>query len=407
MFAEFLKALSVCIIITLVLGLGFVINVIYFSTDNNIAFANFEIPANQDSINSSNKQTDLSTQEQLSEILELNDTNILFDKDQIIKKEKNLEKELPGQAFPNNLFNLYSIWLGLDQLIKNFKYIYAKKQEQQIKKLETIKESEKFTTKNPEVSINNQLKAEVEKILGPDLPKYSFYYHNLKTGEKFEINGNTPRPPASISKVPSAVLTMNSIENNEFNWNTTIALNSALKSIPQDPMYAYQNGVRYNIKEYIYNVIVGSDNTAMQHLEFLHGGIDVYKQKLNDRLGIKLVRQPHQVLAREVGYVFEGIYNQSFLNKENNDYLISLLSNNHRWNSDRLVLAMKPYSGVKVVHKIGQIPTDKGSTYHDAGIIYGPKQDFVLVVLNQDTTPSLGITRIIDVARYIYEKTNL
>jgi beta-lactamase class A len=254
--------------------------------------------------------------------------------------------------------------------------------------------------------IDQDLKQKTESILGDNIGKYSVYYHNLKTGKKFEINGDTIRPPASISKFPSAILTLKSIQDGEYDWTTTIQLDPNLKYIPEDPMYAYQNWGYYNVKDYIYNVIVGSDNTAMRHLERLHGGTEAYRQKLSEKTGIKLVRQPHEVLARDVGYAFEGIYNQSFLNKENNDYLINLMSISHKWNSDRLILAMSPYPEAKVVHKIGQVTTTGGVSYHDAGIIYGPKEDFVLVVLNEDTTPSDGITKIIDISRMIYEQTN-
>ena len=71
-----------------------------------------------------------------------------------------------------------------------------------------------------------------------------------------------------------------------------------------------------------------------------------------------------------------------------------------------LVLGMKKFPEAKVANKIGQVTTTNGITYHDAGIIFGPKTDFVIVILNEDTTADIGITKIVQISQYLYGELN-
>lgn len=256
---------------------------------------------------------------------------------------------------------------------------------------------------NP-TSQEQRMKNEVIKILDKDLDNFTVYFKNLKTGQKFDIKGDKTVPPASISKLPAAILTLKAAQDGEFLFKDGLELQEQFKYIPEDPMYNYQTGMEYPIGEYVRNVITGSDNTAMRHLEFLHGGVEVYAQKLS-KLGIKLTRQPHITTAIDVGEVFEGIYQKRWLNQANTDYLLQLIMTENKWNSDRLVLAMKKFPEAKVAHKIGQVNTDNGISYHDAGIVFG-KADFVIVILNQDTTADIGITKIREISQYLYQELN-
>ena len=254
------------------------------------------------------------------------------------------------------------------------------------------------------ISQEQKMKNEVIKILDKDLGNFTVYFKNLKTGQKFDIKGDKSVPPASISKLPAAILTLKAAQDGEFSFKDGLELQEQFKYIPEDPMYNYQTGMEYPIGEYVRNVITGSDNTAMRHLEFLHGGVDIYAKKLS-KLGIKLTRQPHITTAIDVGEVFEGIYQKRWLNQANTDYLLQLIMTENKWNSDRLVLAMKKFPKARVAHKIGQVKTDNGISYHDAGIIFG-KTDFVIVILNQDTTPDIGITKIHEISQYLYQEIN-
>jgi beta-lactamase class A len=258
---------------------------------------------------------------------------------------------------------------------------------------------------NGQISRIEKMKANVEQILGQNRNNFTVYFKDMKTGEKFDIDGTKEMPPASISKLPAAILTLKAAQNGEFSLNDGLELQEELKYIPEDPMSNYRSGVAYPIREYVRNLITGSDNTAMRHLEYLHGETVVYGQKLA-KIGIKLTRWPHITTAVDVGNVFEGIYEQRWLNKANNDYLFSLVMSHNKWNSDRLVLAMKKFPEAKVANKIGQVTTTNGITYHDAGIIFGPKTDFVIVILNEDTTADIGITKIVQISQYLYGELN-
>ncbi len=251
------------------------------------------------------------------------------------------------------------------------------------------------------------LRAKTIEILGENAENHAIYVYDLKRKQGFSYRAREDMFPASISKLPAAMLTMKAIDEGTYTLNTLVTIQNHLKNGERYPMYNYPAGSQYPLREYMYRLLVNSDNTAMLHLENLHGGLDSYNQKISKELGLsKFSRQPHVVTAENIGLYFEDIYYSKTLSKSSNEYLKQLLSTDNVWNSDRLQLALNSYPIVNLVHKIGNLPTAKGNTYQDSGIVYGETTDFVIVILNKDLTVSQNITYIIKITQLVYEELN-
>lgn len=148
-------------------------------------------------------------------------------------------------------------------------------------------------------------------------------------------------------------------------------------------------------------MIVESDNTAMTLLERVLGGAKTINARSNTELNIqKLSRSPMQATTNEVAKLWLGLYNQTYLSKESNDLLLDFLLNTAPWLQDKIPAGVP--AGTKVAHKIGAITTKYGMTYVDSGIVYGPKNNFIIVVLNQDVSQKDAVDKIKKITEVAY-----
>lgn len=259
------------------------------------------------------------------------------------------------------------------------------------------------TTPTPKIDYIS-LKQEILDTVDDELEKYGIYVKNLKTGEMIDINGDTVFPPASISKVPVAMLVLRDVDNGVFSLDQTFTLKGWYKQYSTDSMYYKPTNSKHTLRTYLDYLIRYSDNTAMTALEDLLGGVDKINQRSKDELGITtFFRLPHMCTAKEIGRIFEMIYNEDFLSKESNDFLIDLLSNIGEWMQNRIPKGIPEGANVKIAHKIGDITTEFGAEIADAGIIYGEKTDFILVVVNKDIQIESAQNKIIKITETTYK----
>lgn len=250
------------------------------------------------------------------------------------------------------------------------------------------------------------LKTDVEEILGSELSKYSIYVYDFKRDQELKINADEIKYPASVSKVPYAILTLQNVDKGEINLDSTYPITAGYKAYSSDPMYHFATNSKQTFATYLDYLIKESDNTAMMHLEYYLGGVNTYNQKVQNDLSFYLLRDPHETTAADVGTMLRGIYNQEYLSKEMNDYLLDLMFNTASRFDDRIVAGVENYSEAKVAHKIGQITTQYGMAYHDAGIVYGKYTDFAIVILNQDVTMNSVQNKIPQIVDLIYSELN-
>ncbi len=231
---------------------------------------------------------------------------------------------------------------------------------------------------------------EITNILGDSANDYGVVLTNLNSGQSLDINADQVLPPASISKVPYAILTLKEIEEGKISFTDTISMQSHHYAYPSDDLYYTPLGEELTFQTLLESLLVDSDNTAMTILEDYFGGNIAYNERLNT-LGLAgVTRFPHETTAADVTQMFQGIYSNTWLNKDSTNILYELMSKSKPQFSDRIVEGVKLADPeAKVVHKIGQIINDDyGETYHDAGLVFAEDSDMLIVILNNHEVPN-------------------
>lgn len=253
-----------------------------------------------------------------------------------------------------------------------------------------------------------KLRSEILEIVGEDRENISVGIYDEFRDKKLYINRDRVRPPASISKLPVAILTLQAVEGGEIELEDTYPIKEKLKSYSTDPLYEYEKGTELTIEEYLDWLITHSDNTAMSHLEEVLGGVDTVNKKTVSELGVSnLYRVPHTTDADSVMTLLKGIYDEKFLDSKNNNYLLDLLKNTGSWYDDRIVAGVEEFEDAEVAHKIGNLWIDGGTVVNDSGIVYGRYTDFDIVVLFEGKTPQSEKNRVIaTVSNLAYKELN-
>jgi len=225
----------------------------------------------------------------------------------------------------------------------------------------------------------DKLRSDVINIIGEeDKDKYAITLIDLKRKKRWDINGEVMFFPGSISKVQIALIVLRDVDKGKFSLNA--------------------------VSPNLVKMLNYSRNDAMMELDDLIGGPTAYNPRIRNELEVDMFfRMPHMAQSNDVAYVFQGIYEQRYLSKEMNDYLLSLLKNNLGYNT-KLLLGYP--QDIEIAHKTGWLGTAGGEAYNDATIVYGKETDFILVMLDKDTSRYSVAPKARDIAEVVYKTLN-
>ncbi len=270
--------------------------------------------------------------------------------------------------------------------------------------------------KNYEVIlVNNSLESvliedlenEIRSYLDEDIENFGLYILDLKREKKLLINAREEFPPASISKLPSVILSLKEIQEGKITFEDTLPVKGNLKHSNADSIGRYENGTLLPINFFIDMAILESNNTAHYHLHDYLGGAGIVNERTNTELNASVFfLDPHIATAESVGNVLEGIYKNTILDEEYSNYLLNLMKNTVT--DLRLAIPGGVPQGIEVANKVGFLYGGKeGSTYSDAAIVFGEKTDYVLVVLNKRAPVyPYGYEKIREISEIVYTFLN-
>ena len=256
----------------------------------------------------------------------------------------------------------------------------------------------------PLVDVSN-LEKNILEILGDKSEYYGIYIHDLKRNITVGINEDKLYGPGSISKLPVGLLIMMEIDKGNLKLQDTITYLSQDFTDPTNVLTADYIGTSFLIADYLRFLIIDSDNASIRLLERVLGGYEAVNERTREELGAEhFFRYPHQASALSIGRVFKGLYNESYLTNENNEYFLDLLKNTHP--SLQTGIPVGVPKDIAIAHKTGIVPTYPGYAWNDAGIVYGNKTDYVLVVINSYVAIPDARRNIQDISRVVYQSLN-
>ncbi len=213
---------------------------------------------------------------------------------------------------------------------------------------------------------------------------------NLKTREEIKINEKQVFPSASTIKLAIMSELLNKVNEGIIKLDDSIELTEAMKTGGDGVLKELNIGHKFTLEEIMILMIIVSDNTATNILIDLLGMNNI--NAAIETLGLKNTRLQRKMMdsqaaregkenlitAEDLAYLLELIYTGRNINNKYSDMMVNIMKRQQV--KGRLDLYLP--DDIVVAHKTG----DLDCLEHDAGIVYLPKNHYIICVLTNETT---------------------
>ena len=234
----------------------------------------------------------------------------------------------------------------------------------------------------------------------------SVYFKELGTNKWFDINPGTKYNPGSLMKVAILMTYLKLSESNPSLMDERYMLTEVMSDRVDQLRTSAPliKGQSYNVKFLLEEMIVNSDNDAANMLN-QHINQEMFSKVMRD-LGCSTpdISDPnYQMTVTEYNRYFRVLYNSSYLNDENSEWALTLLT---RSNYKEGMMKGIP-SGVEVAHKFGERPYENGFNFHEGGIVYLKNKPYMLLVMTRgkDNTKLPGV--ISEISKLCYDQLTI
>lgn len=248
------------------------------------------------------------------------------------------------------------------------------------------------------------LKQEITDYIEKNNINASVYVENLRNGAFMGINERNEFVPASLNKLPVAILIMKNVENGNLSFDTKIQIKDSDRAGGYGDLYKTPEK-ELPLKLVLEKLIKESDNTALRML--LHY-VDLEDlQFMYDYYGLDLTivndnaKHSDLVSPKELSGLFLSLYFSTVLEPENSEYLLSLMEDSE---IDIKNMAAIP-DDVKLAHKFGANYYQNNKFFHDCGILYIDESRILYCIMTKGADQEKSLTAISAIVHDIYEYT--
>lgn len=219
------------------------------------------------------------------------------------------------------------------------------------------------------------LREDLNKIVEEEKPcEVGVYFEFLNTGANISINQNARFWPASLVKIPTAMVVMKKIERGEWKLDNELVLFYEDRDNRFGMLYKKPAGTRLTIEELLKELLINSDDTA--HRILIRNLAAENFEEIFGGLGLgELYDQDYEITAKEYSRIFRALYTSSFLKREYSQKILEWLAETP---FDEFLASAVPKE-VVFSHKIGT--HNEKNTYLDSGIVYIPNRPYLLTVM--------------------------
>ncbi len=240
------------------------------------------------------------------------------------------------------------------------------------------------------------LHGSVQKIVDDEknqghIIRASVFYRDLNTRRWFGVNDLDKHYPASLIKLPVAIMYYKLAEldpgifDREMQIPADMGDNSDQHYPPKDPL---EPGKSYPVRELISRMLKYSDNAPFSTLSDNAG--KVLRDKIFSDMGIYEPPAGEgegawNVNARDYANIFRMLYNASYVNINSANEILSILAQS---TFTQGIVAGVP-KDVKVAHKFGEAAGVDGNgnvqslSLHDCGIVYKKDNPYILCIMTE------------------------
>jgi beta-lactamase class A len=243
------------------------------------------------------------------------------------------------------------------------------------------------------------LKETVEEIISGNKSIFGIVIKNLHSGESYSMNEHVLFDTASLYKLWVMATIYDQIEKGRIRESGTISqdVETLNEKFDIDPELAEQsNGtISLRISDALYNMIAFSDNYAAMLLSEKVRLSSVTNYLKEHGFNESKLGEPPTTTAADIALFFEKLYQGELANEESTSEMIALLK------KQTLNKKLPRYldKDVIIAHKTGEL----GTFSHDAGIVYSPTGDYLIVILSDSEAPKITEDSIGKISKAVYE----
>ncbi len=230
---------------------------------------------------------------------------------------------------------------------------------------------------------------------------YGISIKNMKTGESYFAHQTHIFKSGSLYKLWIMAVVFEDIKDGDLKDSDILT-----ESVPElnekfqiDPTLAEktEGTITFSVDDALNQMITISDNYAALLLTEKIGlsSVTSFLEKngfTQSKVGVD--GKDPVTTPQDIALFFEKLYKGQIIDKEYSDKMLDLLK------QQRLNSKIPKYlpDDISVAHKTGELDEDS----HDAGIVYSPGGDYIIVVLSESDSRELANERIADVSQAVY-----
>lgn len=253
--------------------------------------------------------------------------------------------------------------------------------------------------KQPANSPKPNLKTVVEKALTNSKGTYALAIKNLKTGESFYLNKHKVFEAGSLYKIWIMAEAFQQIAEGTLKEDQLLSEDVAILhekfNISSQSAELRKGQVTLTVKEALTQMITISHNYAALLLteKVKISAVKTFLERNNFKESS--VGEPPTTTVADMALFFEKLYKGELGNPQSTQEMIDLLKK--QTINDKLPKYLP--KEVSIAHKTAEI----GYFTHDAGIVFTPKGDFIIVILSESDYPPGAEERIAQISQAVYE----
>lgn len=215
------------------------------------------------------------------------------------------------------------------------------------------------------------------------IDEYSIYFRDLNRGPVLGINETETFTSASLLKLPVVMAIFKMAEDNSDILKANIVIENVQAPVNQfyTPHSTLEANRIYTLKDIIEYALIYSDNKAIetlhQFIQSKNGDVRIVFRELGLVLPDDLLDR--DVSTRSYTSLFRLLYTAAYLEPEYSEEILEILS---RSDFDKGLRVGVP-SHIKISHKFGERFIGEQKQLHDCGVVYYPKNPYLLCVMTR------------------------
>jgi beta-lactamase class A len=166
-------------------------------------------------------------------------------------------------------------------------------------------------------------------------------------------------------------------------------------SIATDDAELTEGTMTFPVSQALNQLITISHNYAALLLSDKIGLSNVQTLIHENGLTSSTVVAPPRTTAHDIVLFYEKLYDGQLIDRNYSNQMLDLLKKQTL--NDRIPAELP--EGTVVAHKTGELDGYK----HDAGIVYGPKGEYIIVMMSNTQDPQIAVQKMADLSKQVYD----